>query len=205
MNEFVRSLQFEPVDATMTSCSVFLIHTTPPPRYRSTPCSIAHIDEKNKAIKQLEEELHVRGVTVVAGVQEEVEGIQVGTEREGARIRGGASQRSPSTLRVSVERRRATGQVEQAEQRGRRCTLPHAFSSRKQLLAELSGLRSELQSVTTQVCCAAGYTRLEDGNFGTAVTVRSAVSRLELQQWEIAISSRDFKCLVRPKFYFFVR
>lgn len=118
--------------------------------------SIAHIDEKNKAIKQLEDELHVRGVAV-ARVPEEVEGAQIIMEREGARIRGGTSEISPAAPRMSVESRRASGQVEEAAQRrARRRTLPRAFSSGKQLLAELSGLRSELQCVTTQVCRATG-------------------------------------------------
>ena len=117
--------------------------------------SIAHIDEKNKAIKQLEDELHVRGVAV-ARVPEEVEGAQIIMEREGARTRGGTSEISPAAPRMSVESRRASGQVEEAQRRARRRTLPRAFSSGKQLLAELSGLRSELQCVTTQVCRATG-------------------------------------------------
>lgn len=114
-----------------------------------------HIDEKNKTIKQLQDELHVRGVAV-AGVQEEMEEVQEGIiEREGAGICG-ASRRSPSAPRVSVDNRGASGEVEEAEGGARRRSLPYAFSSGKQLLAELSRLRSELQCVTTQVCLATG-------------------------------------------------
>lgn len=114
-----------------------------------------HIDEKNKVIKQLEDELHVRGVAAAAaGVQEEMEGVHVGIESEGANIRGGASQRQrgPAVPRVGIESRRAGDKVEVAERQVRRRTFPNAFSSGKQLLAALSGLRSELQCVTTQVC-----------------------------------------------------
>lgn len=109
-------------------------------------CSIAHIDEKNKAIKQLEDELHVRGVAA-ARVQG-VEGLPVGTERQRATIREGTNQIRPLASRVSSD-------LQDAQRRARRRTVPRTISTGKELLAELSGLRSELQCVTTQVCCVA--------------------------------------------------
>ena len=89
----------------------------------------------------------------MAGVQEGAEGVQLGIDREGAGIRGGASQLSPAAPRVSIESRRVSGEVEEAQRRARRyASQPRAFPGGKQLLVELSGLRSELQCVTTQVC-----------------------------------------------------
>lgn len=134
---------------------------TPPPRCRHTLYSIAHIDEKNQAIKHLEDELHVRGVE---GAEETVEGIiEVGrTEKEGAIIRGGREgarihqdryhdQDSSTAPGTKMETRRGGGEEEEAEWCTRHHILPQALSSGKQLVTALSGLRSELQCVSTQV------------------------------------------------------
>lgn len=142
--------------ALPSSCS-----PTPLPCHHA-PESIDHIDEKNQAIKQLEDELHVRGV---GGVEERADAPRAGTERGAPRIRQGASQRQEgyrdegekrvvAREPVSVETRRDGGEGEEDGRSARRRTLPqaspHALSSGKQILDGLSRLRSELQGVTTQ-------------------------------------------------------
>lgn len=141
--------------------SSIVLDTQPslPLRYRYTLCSIAHIDEKNRAIKHLEDELHVRGV---AGADERVEEIIELGQGDGARIRGertraGArvdgytTQESLTALGMVVKTRRGSGKDEKAEWCTRRHVLPQNLSSGKRMVASLSGLRSELQSLTTQV------------------------------------------------------
>ncbi|CAM9362196.1 unnamed protein product, partial [Pylaiella littoralis] len=122
--------------------------------------SIAHIDEKNRAIKHLEDELHVRGV---AGADERVEDIIELGQGDGARIRGErtragvrvdgyTTQESSTALGMVVKTRRGSGKDEEAEWCTRRHVLPQNLSSGKRMVASLSGLRSELQSLTTQLC-----------------------------------------------------
>lgn len=141
------------------SCAILTTRLTPPLRCHHTLCSIAHIDEKNQAIKHLEDELHVRGV---AGAEDRVEGVVEVGKREGARTQGGRARagirqegghtnKSSTAPGIKVETRRGGGEEEETELRTRQHVLPQNSSGGKQLVASLSGLRSELQCVTTQV------------------------------------------------------
>lgn len=121
------------------------------------------MDEKSHAIKQLEDELHVRGV---GGVEERAEVLRAGMERGASRIRRGASQRQGSYhdqgkeiaasghVKVGTWREGSGGQETEGHARRPRRTLPraspHALSSGKQMLNGLARLRSELQGVTAQ-------------------------------------------------------
>lgn len=132
------------------SCGILTIRLHPPLRCRQTLCSIAHIDEKNEAIKHLEDELHVRGV---AGAEERVEGAGIQGERARAGIRQevGHKHKSLTAPEVNMETRRGGGEEDETALRTRRHVLPLNSSSGRQLVASLSGLRSELQCFTTEV------------------------------------------------------
>lgn len=117
--------------------------------------SISRIDEKNQAIEQLQDQLHQRG-----GRRPAAAAVAAGeTDGHGAGGRGGG------IIREYLERNGSNGSNEGAGTRGddakkmvrgaTRCNQPWTFSSGKggqrAMLATLSGLRSDLQGMNTQV------------------------------------------------------